>query len=65
MASEMDGMMRAAAADDLKLSGDQAMRRRVLEERRPEVHEPAAARWLAELVEDDQGERRAGGEVRR
>jgi hypothetical protein len=59
MTSEMDGMMRAAAADDLKLSGDQAMRRRALEDRRTDVLEPAAARWLAErLVDDEKGERR-------
>jgi hypothetical protein len=61
-----DGLMRAAAADDLRLADDQAMRRRALEDRRPEVLEPAAGRRLAErLVEDDRGERRAGGEVRR
>jgi hypothetical protein len=63
--AQYDASMRAAAADDLKLLGNVDMRRRALEDPRPDVPEPTTGRWLAErLFEDDRGERPAGVEVR-
>ena len=46
--TRLDGIMRAAASDDLKLSGDVAMRQRVLKDWRIAV--PDEERFLADEI---------------